>query len=126
MTMLFAQATVTDGTMLALYLALGLVLFVIGGVGVVLRRNPVVVFMCIELMLNAVNLTFLAFARYQPNHWGLAAERTGLESAMTGQMMVIFVMAVAAAEVAVGLGIIMAIFRTRNEVDIDDIRTLKD
>ena len=126
MTMLFAQATVTDGTMLALYLALGLVLFVIGGVGVVLRRNPVVVFMCIELMLNAVNLTFLAFARYQPNHWGLAAERTGLESAMTGQMMVIFVMAVAAAEVAVGLGIIMAIFRTRNEVDIDDMRTLKD
>jgi NADH-quinone oxidoreductase subunit K len=126
MTMLFAQATVTDGTMLALYLSLGLVLFVIGGIGVVLRRNPVVVFMCIELMLNAVNLTFLAFARYQPNHWGLAAERSGLESAMTGQMMVIFVMAVAAAEVAVGLGIIMAIFRTRNEVDVDDMRTLKD
>ena len=126
MTMVFAQATVSDGTMIALYLALGVVLFVIGGVGVVLRRNPVVVFMCIELMLNAVNLTFLAFARYQPNHWGLAAERTGLESAMTGQMMVIFVMAVAAAEVAVGLGIIMAIFRTRNEVDIDDMRTLKD
>lgn len=126
MTMLLAQATVSDGTMLALYLALGLVLFVIGGIGVVLRRNPVVVFMCIELMLNAVNLTFLAFARYQPNHWSLVAQKTNMEAAMSGQMMVIFVMAVAAAEVAVGLGIIMAIFRMRNEVDVDDMRTLKD
>jgi NADH-quinone oxidoreductase subunit K len=128
MSLLLAQTTVSDGTMLALYLALGLALFTIGGVGVVLRRNPVVVFMCIELMLNAVNLTFLAFARYQPNHWPLvnATQDAGLSSAMSGQMMVIFVMAVAAAEVAVGLGIIMAIFRMRNEVDVDDLRTLKD
>lgn len=110
--------------MLVAYLALGLALFVIGGIGVVLRRNPVVVFMCIELMLNAVNLTFLAFARYQPDHW--TESNPALSAAMSGQMMVIFVMAVAAAEVAVGLGIIMAIFRMRNEVDIDDMSTLKD
>ncbi len=125
---ILAQAKPTDATMLSLYLALGLVLFVIGGVGVVLRRNPVVVFMCIELMLNAVNLTFLAFARYQPAHWMIlhGTQDGGVGSAMSGQMMVVFVMAVAAAEVAVGLGIIMAIFRMRNEVDIDDMRSLKD
>jgi NADH-quinone oxidoreductase subunit K len=112
--------------MLVGYLSVGLALFVIGGVGVVLRRNPVVVFMCIELMLNAVNLTFLAFARYQPDQWGTSASGTAVPTAMSGQMMVIFVMAVAAAEVAVGLGIIMAIFRMRNEVDVDDMSTLKD
>ncbi len=122
---LLAQAApLSESSMLVAYLALGLALFVIGGVGVIVRRNPVVVFMCIELMLNAVNLTFLAFARYQPNHW--AEMVPGVESAMAGQMMVIFVMAVAAAEVAVGLGIIMAIFRLRNEVDVDDMRSLKD
>jgi NADH-quinone oxidoreductase subunit K len=128
MTSLLDATTVSDGTMLALYLALALVLFTIGGIGVVLRRNPVVVFMCIELMLNAVNLTFLAFARYQPSHWAFVSKATdgGMGAAMSGQMMVIFVMAVAAAEVAVGLGIIMAIFRMRNEVDVDDMRTLKD
>jgi NADH-quinone oxidoreductase subunit K len=115
--------------MLVAYLALGLALFVIGGIGVVLRRNPVVVFMCIELMLNAVNLTFLAFARYQPDQWRtptLGDPDPTITAAMSGQMMVIFVMAVAAAEVAVGLGIIMAIFRMRNEVDVDDMSTLKD
>lgn len=122
---LLAQtAPLSESSMLAAYLALGLALFVIGGVGVVVRRNPVVVFMSIELMLNAVNLTFLAFARYQPDHW--SEMLPGMESAMTGQMMVIFVMAVAAAEVAVGLGIIMAIFRLRNEVDVDDMSSLKD
>lgn len=114
--------------MLVAYLAVGLALFVIGGIGVVLRRNPVVVFMCIELMLNAVNLTFLAFARYQPDQWTeyRAESNPALGAAMSGQMMVIFVMAVAAAEVAVGLGIIMAIFRMRNEVDVDDMSALKD
>jgi NADH-quinone oxidoreductase subunit K len=79
--------------------------------------------MCIELMLNAVNLTFLTFARYQ-NGWGLKYENAQ-QAAMNGQMMVIFVMAVAAAEVAVGLGIIMAIFRARREVDVDDLSTLR-
>ena len=81
-----------------------------------------IVFMCIELMLNAANLTFLAFARYAPNP-GLGME-SSVDSAMAGQMTVIFVMAVAAAEVAVGLGILMALFRLRNEVDVDDMSTL--
>lgn len=105
------------------YLALGLFMFTTGAVGVIIRRNPVVVFMCIELMLNAVNLTFLSFARYMPS---VSVPDTELASSfMAGQMMVIFVMAVAAAEVAVGLGIIMAIFRLRNEVDVDDMSVLR-
>jgi NADH:ubiquinone oxidoreductase subunit 11 or 4L (chain K) len=105
------------------YLTTSLFMFVVGGVGVAVRRNPVVVFMCIELMLNATNLTFLAFARYQLP----IAQATDavLQSAMTGQMMVIFVMAVAAAEVAVGLGIIMAIFRLKNEADLDEMSTMR-
>ena len=86
------------------YLTLGLVMFCLGGVGVIVRRNPVVVFMCIELMLNAVNLTFLTFAAYGL-YPGLNI-KTAYQAAMNGQMMVIFVMAVAAAEVAVGLEII--------------------
>ncbi len=105
------------------YLGLALAMFVIGGVGVVSRRNPVVVFMCIELMLNSVNLTFLAFAKYMPM---FQTADKAFASGMTGEMMVIFVMAVAAAEVAVGLGIIMAIFRLRNEVDVDDMSMLKE
>lgn len=107
-----------------LYLALGLVLFCLGVVGVIIRRSPIVVFMCIELMLNAVNLTFLAFARYLP---GLPPNMNPEDinrTAMTGQMVVIFVMAVAAAEVAVGLGIIMAIFRLRDTPDIDSLSVL--
>jgi NADH-quinone oxidoreductase subunit K len=128
MTLLTARLLPSEyGQLLFCYVGLGLVLFMIGAVGVVVRRNPVVVFMCIELMLNAVNLTFLAFARYQPDHWvDVLGTGTRTDAAMSGQMMVIFVMAVAAAEVAVGLGIIMAIFRMRNEVDVDDMRTLKD
>lgn len=106
---------------LAWWLILSLMMFGIGAVGVVIRRNPVVVFMCIELMLNSVNLTFLVFARYQLNNVPFEA---AMGTAMAGQMMVIFVMAVAAAEVAVGLGIIMAIFRLRNEVDVDDMSRL--
>ncbi|MFQ3588501.1 MAG: NADH-quinone oxidoreductase subunit NuoK [Fimbriimonadaceae bacterium] len=106
-----------------MYLALGLFMFCTGVVGVIVRRNPIVIFMCIELMLNAVNLTFLTFARFQPS--SLVDASTNVESFMSGPMMVIFVMAVAAAEVAVGLGIIMAIFRLRNEVDIDDMNLLR-
>ncbi|RYG34315.1 NADH-quinone oxidoreductase subunit NuoK [bacterium] len=109
-----------NGTPLALYLALGLFMFTTGAVGVVIRRNPIVIFMCIELMLNAVNLTFVAFARY-----GMANSATPAESAMAGQMMVIFVMAVAAAEVAVGLGLMMAIFRLRKDIDIDEMNLLR-
>ncbi len=105
------------------YLALGLFMFTTGAVGVIVRRNPVVVFMCIELMLNAANLTFLAFARFAPSPAVKGSELT--QSWMAGEMMVIFVMAVAAAEVAVGLGIIMAIYRLRNEVDVDDMSTMR-
>lgn len=104
------------------YLSLSLILFTIGSIGVIIRRNPVVVFMCVELMLNAVNLSFLAFAKYLPSP---LANSSLASSAMSGQMMVIFVMAVAAAEVAVGLGIIMAIYRLRNTVDIDEMSVLR-
>ena len=113
-----------SGVPIAAYLGLALFMFVCGAVGVVVRRNPIRIFMCVELMLNSVNLTFLTFARYQLSH----QNSTSLEaqhSAMAGQMMVIFVMAVAAAEVAVGLGIIMTIFRSRNNVDVDELNLLK-
>ena len=104
------------------YLILGMFMFTTGVVGVIIRRNPIVIFMCIELMLNSVNLTFLAFARYMPMQ---VRTVTLPQATMAGQMMVIFVMAVAAAEVAVGLGIIMAIFRLRNNIDIDEMNLLK-
>jgi NADH-quinone oxidoreductase subunit K len=113
-----------NGVPLAAYLGLGLFMFCTGVTGVIVRRNPIVIFMCIELMLNAVNLTFLSFARYHlidPTSTGLKAQ----QNAMGGEMMVIFVMAVAAAEVAVGLGIIMTIFRSRNNIDIDELNLLR-
>lgn len=105
------------------YLALSLFMFTVGTVGVVVRRNPIVIFMSIELMLNAVNLAFLSFARYLPSPV-MPADRT-VHAVMDGQMMVIFVMAVAAAEVAVGLGIIMAIFRLKDNVDIDEMNLMR-
>lgn len=105
------------------YLALSLFMFTVGTVGVVIRRNPIVIFMSIELMLNAVNLAFLSFARYLPSPV-MPADRP-VHAVMDGQMMVIFVMAVAAAEVAVGLGIIMAIFRLKDNVDIDEMNLMR-
>lgn len=93
------------------YLILGAILFTIGVVGVLIKRNPIVIFMCVELMLNAVNLTFVAFSRYKAD--------------LSGQMMVIFVMAVAAAEVAVGLGILVSIFRNRASISVDEIDLMK-
>jgi NADH-quinone oxidoreductase subunit K len=93
------------------YLMLGAILFTIGVIGVLIRRNPIVIFMCIELMLNAVNLTFIALGR----HFGH----------VNGQMYVVFVMAVAAAEVAIGLGIIVAIFRQKETIDIDEVNLMK-
>ncbi|MDQ2986996.1 MAG: NADH-quinone oxidoreductase subunit NuoK [Armatimonadota bacterium] len=105
------------------YLALSAVLFVIGTLGVVIKRNPIVIFMSIELMLNAANLSFLTFARY--HNTPLAGVVDANQTYMTGQMAVVFVMAVAAAEVAIGLGIIMAIFRLRAEVDIDEMNLLR-
>jgi len=113
-----------NGVPLAAYIGLGMFMFATGVVGVIVRRNPIVIFMCIELMLNSVNLTFLAFARYQIAAVGKSASDVQ-QSMMAGQMMVIFVMAVAAAEVAVGLGIIMAIFRLRDNVDIDEMNLLR-
>ena len=86
-------------------LALGAILFIIGGVGVVIRRNALVIFMCIEMMLNAVNLTFVVFSRR-------------LHS-LDGQVFVFMVMAVAAAEVAVGLAIIVSLFRHKETTDVD-------
>jgi NADH-quinone oxidoreductase subunit K len=117
-----------NGVPLAAYLALGLFMFTTGVVGVIIRRNPIVIFMCVELMLNAVNLTFLSFARYQfaaPVGLSEANGNINGQAVMGGQAMVVFVMAVAAAEVAVGLGIIMAIFRLRKEIDIDDMNLLR-
>ena len=93
------------------YLMLAAVLFTIGGAGLLVRRNPLVMFMCIELMLNAVNLTFVAFASYFGD--------------VTGQLFVFIVMTVAAAEAAVGLGIIITIFRNRESLDVDDASVLK-
>jgi NADH-quinone oxidoreductase subunit K len=91
--------------------ALSVILFVIGAVGVLVRRNAMVIFMCIELMLNAVNLAFVAFAR--------------LHGLVDGQVVAFFVMVVAAAEVVVGLAILMAIFRTRRSASVDDANLLK-
>ena len=96
--------------MIAEALALSAALFVIGVMGVLTRRNALIVFMSIELMLNAVNLSFVAFSRLY---------------GATGQVFVIFVMTVAAAEAAVGLAIVIAIFRHRLSVDLDDLRFLR-
>ena len=96
---------------LAWYLALSAVLFTIGVVGVVTKRNAIAMFMCIELMLNAVNLTFVAFSSYFRD--------------VSGQLFVFIVMTVAAAEAAVGLGIILAVFRNRESLDVDDASVLK-
>ncbi len=96
---------------LSWYLALSAVLFTIGATGVLIKRNIISMFMCIELMLNAVNLTFVAFSSYFRD--------------VTGQLFVFIVMTVAAAEAAVGLGIIIAIFRNRESLDVDDANMLK-
>jgi NADH-quinone oxidoreductase subunit K len=105
------NAPLVQGIELSWYLALSAVLFTIGVVGVIIKRNVISMFMCIELMLNAVNLTFVAFASYFRD--------------VTGQLFVFIVMTVAAAEAAVGLGIIIAIFRNRESLDVDDANILK-
>ncbi len=96
--------------MLSHALLLSAVLFVIGTLGVIIRRNAIIIFLCIELQLNAVNLAFVALSRY-----------TGIE----GQLFVFFVMTVAAAEAAVGLAIIISIFRHYKTVDVDKFNVLK-
>jgi NADH-quinone oxidoreductase subunit K len=93
------------------YLVVAALLFVIGMFGVMVRRNALVVFMCVELMLNAANLTFLAFARQRGDD--------------LGHVNAFFVIAVAAAEAAIGLAVVIAVFRSRGTVNIQDIRTMK-
>ncbi len=101
------------------YLVLAALLFALGAMGVVLRRNAIIVLMSIELMLNAVNLTFLAFSRFPL----VAASPMG--SFLSGHASVFFVIATAAAEAAVGLAIIIAVFRSRASVNVDEFDTLK-
>ena len=100
-----------SGIPLAWYLVLSALLFTTGAVGVLVKRNPIVIFMCIELMLNAVNLSLVAFGRFLGD--------------AGGQMLSIFVMAVAASEVAVGLGILIAIFRLRDNINVDETNTMR-
>jgi len=96
---------------LSWYLALSAVLFTIGVIGVIVQRNVISLFMCIELMLNAVNLTLVAFSRYL--------------GSLTGQLFVFIVLAVAAAEAAVGLAIIICLYRNRETLNVDDADMLK-
>lgn len=95
----------------AVYLFLAAILFTIGVVGVLIRRNAIVVFMAVELMLNSANLTLVTFAR--------------MHGDIEGQVIALFVMVVAAAEVVIGLAIIMAIFRSRRSASVDDANLLK-
>ncbi len=94
------------------YLVLAAILFTIGLVGVLMKRNALIVMMSVELMLNAANLTFLAFARQQ--------------GSSEGHVIAFVVIAVAAAEAAVGLAIVLAIFRTRGAVNVDEVRSLRE
>jgi len=93
------------------YLILSAILFTMGVVGVLVRRNAIVIFMCLEMMFNAANLAFMAFASYY--------------KALDGQMFVFFVMTVAAAEVAVGLALMVAIFRSKHSIDVDQMNSMK-
>jgi NADH-quinone oxidoreductase subunit K len=96
---------------LSAYLIVSALLFTIGAVGVLVRRNPLIMFMSIELMLNAVNLSFMAFAHFL--------------NSVDGWMFVFLVVVVAAAEVVVGLAIIVSIFRSRSDINVDDLNVLK-
>ncbi len=93
------------------YILLSAVLFTIGAAGVLVRRNPLIIFMSVELMLNAANLAFVAFA--------------SMHNSLDGQIFVFFVMTVAAAEVAVGLALIVQIFKSRHSINVDEMNSLK-
>jgi NADH-quinone oxidoreductase subunit K len=99
------------GIPLSAFLAVSAILFTMGALGVLIRRNAIIIFMSIELMLNAANLAFVAFARAY--------------NALNGQLFVFFVMTVSAAEVAVGLALIVAIFRSKHSIDVDQMSSLK-
>jgi NADH-quinone oxidoreductase subunit K len=105
------------GIPLTYYLILSAVLFSIGVLGVLVQRNALIIFMSVELMLNSANLAFVAFAR--------SFELSTGQPVFTGQLFVFFVIAVAAAEVAVGLALIVAIFRTKHSIDVDQMSSLK-
>lgn len=96
---------------LSFYLILSAVLFIIGAVGLMLRRNALVAFMCIEIMLNAVNLTFIAFSKYHQDYGG--------------QVFVFMVIAVAAAEAGIGLALIVNVYRHRGSIQVDDVNLLR-
>jgi len=93
------------------YLIVSAILFAIGTIGVLTRKNAIVIFMCIELMLNAVNLTFVTFSRYLGN--------------LDGQIFVFFVMTVAAAEAAVGLALIISFYNNKESIDVEDVNLMK-
>ena len=95
------------------YLVVGAIMFAIGAWGALVRRNAVVVFMCVELMINAVNLTLVAFADYLPSAGGL------------GVSYAVLVIAIAAAEIAVGLAIVLAVFRSRRTVNVDEVNSMR-
>jgi NADH-quinone oxidoreductase subunit K len=99
------------GIPLSGFLAVSAILFTLGALGVLVRRNAIIIFMSVELMLNAANLAFVAFARSY--------------NVLSGQLFVFFVMTVSAAEVAVGLALIVAIFRSKHSIDVDQMSSLK-
>jgi NADH-quinone oxidoreductase subunit K len=105
------------GIPLSGFLAVSAILFSMGALGVLIRRNAIIIFMSVELMLNAANLAFVAFAR--------SFELTSGQPVFTGQLFVFFVMTVSAAEVAVGLALIVAIFRSKHSIDVDQMSSLK-
>ena len=109
---------------LSYYLVLSGILFACGVTGFLIKRNIITIFMSIELMLNAVNLTFVAFANYWNAHGGLLPSGKPVVG-VSGHVFVFFVMVVAAAEVVVGLAIIMTIFRARKSASVDDANLLK-
>ena len=106
---------------LSWYLILGAILFAVGVASFLIKRNIITIFMSIELMLNAVNLSFVAFA----NYWNQQAQKLQQIVPLSGQVFVFFVMVVAAAEAAVGLAIIIAVFRTRETLNVDRVNLLK-
>jgi NADH:ubiquinone oxidoreductase subunit K len=102
---------------LSKFLVIGALLFIIGVAGVLTRRNIIVIFMSIELILNAANLNFIAFSRY--------LQDTGSMNAVAGQVFAVFVIVVAAAEAAIGLGIVIALYRNKETIWVDEIDILK-
>ena len=95
------------------YLVVGALMFAIGAWGALIRRNAVVIFMCVEIMINAINLTLIAFADYLPDAGGIGAGYA------------LIVIAIAAAEVALGLAIVLAVFRSRRTVNVDEVNTMR-